>query len=445
MFRLTDIFTSPSMKKILINLFLVLAFSPAFSQNLDLFSEYYTTGEFEKAYEQSSQLIKEYPEKPEVVVMHGRVLVDMGQYNEGKEFLNKAISLDKDKSWISAWAWAYLGHAAFMTENYEFSKEALKNCLKLNATQTVNRFANRRMFSFGFDDYFNDWKIIETANLRFHIQMPSEIINIQDFIEQREEAFCNINKTLGAKIPKKIDFFVWNNADEPKKKFNLSLGFASPEFACVYSQKNQTKGHEITHVITHYIGKSKNKTGLINEGTAVYFNQTKENKLENAKNYMAKINIASISVKDLWKDWTMVDQGLSYPLAGAFVSEFVNKFGEDGLIKILPDQTYENSRKIFGEELDTLIGTFEKKLNNGLPQGESLNKSAQARNTPPMGMFELKELFFLNGKEVLYEELKKIDRNDIDTVVLITDKNEIEKITTKDCNMLHMFRTKKKN
>lgn len=134
------------MKRILFFTILITLHTLASGQNTELFNRYYSAGNFEAALLQSNKLMNFYSHKPEIVLMHGRVLVDLGRYSEGDEFLHRAIDLDEKKTWISAWAWAYLGHSLFMRGNYPESENALKKCLALNATENVNKKAKRLMF-----------------------------------------------------------------------------------------------------------------------------------------------------------------------------------------------------------------------------------------------------------------------------------------------------------
>lgn len=400
------------MKKLLIYCLLLFNGSLAFAQNLDSIGLLYSTGKIEKAYLQSSKIINEYPENSQLVLFHGRILVDLGRYAEGKTYLTKAIALDNDKTYVSAWAWAYLGHACFMTSDYLNSEDALKRCLKLNATENVNKYANNRMFSFGFDKYFSDWKIIETEHLRFHIQTPAEIKNVENFTAQREMVFVDISQKLGVTLPKKIDFFVWDNAVEPKTKFNITLGFAYPEFVCIYAQKNQTKGHEMAHVLTHYIGKVQSKTGLINEGVAVYFNQNGDNKLSVVKDLMSKNGVSQVSIKELWEHWEKGDMRFAYPLAGAFVTELVDKFGIGGLKALLADQTYENAIKLYGNKIDETILDFEKKLevkqsSIDTTKEDFLTKIILENNKK--GRISLSPIILLNGEKMSIASMQTLN------------------------------------
>ena len=90
-------------------------------------------------------------------------------------------------------------------------------------------------------------------------------------------------------MPKKIDFFVWTSREDAKKLMNAKLGFAKPSFCVVHSHYQQTKGHEMTHVIANYTSKISNKTRFINEGTAVCFDQTNRKYTDQIKKWFTKI------------------------------------------------------------------------------------------------------------------------------------------------------------
>jgi len=341
---------------------ILLLFIACSSNDIDTVSQLYAKGELEKAFEISSKLIEKDTLDPVLTMMHGRILVDLHKYEEGNRFLKKAIDFN-DEPWISAWALAYLGQSYYMTKDYEESEKSLRACLKLDATKNVNEYANKRMLLFGFSNYFDDWRIVETDHIKFYLQTPSDITDIQSFIDRREDAFSVIAETFECNIPKKIDFYVWNDEIEPLEKFNISLGFADPEKAIIYSHRNQTAGHELTHIITHYSGEpNKVKTGLINEGVAVCFNQNGKQTFKNLQN-ISKASLGDkVYVEKLWKNWQVVNNSISYPVAGLFVNELINEFGMPKFKELLVNQTYDNALNIYGDELIVFISNFEKKI-----------------------------------------------------------------------------------
>src|SRR5690606_29869589 len=92
------------------------------------------------------------------------------------------------------------------------------------------------------------------------------------------------------------------------------LGFANPNFCIVHTHYQQTIGHEMTHVISHYTSEILNKSRFINEGTAVYFDQSRQDRLKQIKHWMATNN-NQISVKDFWENGATYSEEVLYPLS----------------------------------------------------------------------------------------------------------------------------------
>jgi len=350
---------------IIIILFFTNYLLTASGQSNNKLIEYYSKGELNKALEISTKLISKGDENGVYFQIHGRILADQGKYADAIPFLLKSIKKDGNKTDISGWAHGYLGQCYLLLGQYENSKRSLNNCIRLNATKNSIKYANKRLFLFGFNNYFSSWEMIETEHFRFHIQDPEKIDNIDVFVQLREKAFNEITSSLNCRLIKKIDFFVWDNKMEPKKKFKMNLGFASPLTLCVYSHKRQTVGHEMTHVISNYIGKSPKKTGLINEGLAVYFNMENDDKIETLKMTIKNSKYDPIKVIDFWNDWRNYPDRLSYPLAGAFIQKLIDSYGIERLKPLLINQTYKKAKELFGNGLDELIKEFEYEVNNG--------------------------------------------------------------------------------
>ena len=187
--------------------------------------------------------------------------------------------------------------------------------------------------------------------------------DIEKYLSSREVAFQNINKFFNSDIPKKIDFFVWNSRDDAKKLLRANLGFADPGFCIVHSHYQQTKGHEMTHVISNYSTAIIKKTGFINEGTSVYFDQTNQDREQMVKDWI-KTNDKKITIREIWMNWNNYPAELSYPLSGLFIKELINNFGRNEFIEFFGNQTYDNAKLVFGDKLDKVIKDFENKINS---------------------------------------------------------------------------------
>ncbi len=319
----------------------------------------------QKKYDEAINKALEYLEKePNYITFHlvlGRVYTDIGKYEKAIPHLDFTVANDSLTNWKKPMALEYLGICYFMLADYKKSQEFLANCIESNTRKSIIIRASQMNRLFGYDKYYKSWKIIETDNFRFHFQKMKES-EIQSYMEKREEAFKFINSFFKASVPKKIDFFVWNSKSAAKKVLKSNLGFSNPNYCIVHSHFDQSKGHEMTHVISHYSSKILNKTGLINEGTAVFFDMLNRND-EQRVTYWINKNYEKIDIKKIWLNWKDYPQELTYPLSGLFVGKLIDTFGEEKFLTFYADQSYENAKKIFGDELDKIINEFEKKYN----------------------------------------------------------------------------------
>ena len=322
-------------------------------------SKLYNTGEFEKAIEKAREFLKDDPQNMDYTAVLGRALVDNGQFAEAIEPLKYVA--ENDNSWRKAWSAGYLGTAYFMLSDIENAKAALQTATQLNITQNATNYAASNWLIFGFHPFFADWQTTETTHFRFHFQ-NMERAEMERFAKSREKAFETINSFFGAVLPKKTDFFVWQSREDALKIMKTESGFARPQNGVIHANYQQTRGHEITHIITGNLGKRQIKTGLINEGTAVCFDQSINNREVMVKTWL-KANNAKVDIKDIWANWGKYPTELSYPLSGLFVEALLSHFGKEKFLAFIGNQTYENALAVFGSETDKLIQEFENRFN----------------------------------------------------------------------------------
>lgn len=334
-----------------------------FGQNpvLEDLWKHYQSRDYEKVIKEAKPHLHTDSLKVDINLLLGRTYADKGDFNSAIPYLDYTVNNDPNNSWRKAWALGYLGTCHFMLEDYENSRKSTKDCFDLNATKNATRYAYKRILLFGFDDFYKDWKIIESENFRFQFQNMSDS-EIEKYISSREIAFKTINEFFESELPKKIDFFVWDSREDAKKLLKANLGFADPGFCIVHSHFQQTKGHEMTHVISNHATKMVKKTGLINEGTSVCFDQTNQDKEKIVKDWIINNN-KKITIKEMWTNWKDYPEELTYPLSGLFIKELIDNFGREKFIEFFGNQTYDNAKLIFGEKLDKVIKDFENKIN----------------------------------------------------------------------------------
>jgi len=106
------------------------------------------SGKKELALKESEQLYVKYPSDAEVVSTYGRMEVENMHYSNAIPLLKKAIEMNPDQKWITAWAYAYLGKAYYMVNEKAKAKEALNNCIQINATTNATSFAKNLLASY---------------------------------------------------------------------------------------------------------------------------------------------------------------------------------------------------------------------------------------------------------------------------------------------------------
>lgn len=350
------------MKKI-ISSFLILISLITYGQSTQVeeLAQIFISGDYDKTIIKANEFLENDTNNIDYKLLLGRALTDKGEFKKAVPHLEYTVNNDKENTWRKAWALGYLGTCHFVLQDYSLSKKSTKECIDLNATKNATRYAYTRILLFGFDDFYKSWKTVESTNFRFHFQNMSDS-DIQSYISSREETFLSINKFFKSELPKKIDFFVWESREDAKKLLRTNLGFANPEFCIVHSHFQQTKGHEMTHVISHYSTKIAHKSGLINEGTAVCFDQSNQNKEQIVRAWL-KANEKSISISDVWINWKNYPEEISYPLSGLYVKELIDNFGIDKYLDFFSNQTYENAIIVFGDKFGKRTKDFEDKIN----------------------------------------------------------------------------------
>ena len=345
--------------RIIISIILFLFLSLlSYSQDIN---QIYLSGDLDLAISAADECLKLDQNNIDCNLIMGRALADKGKYQEAIPYLNFTVTNDTKNTWRKAWALAYLGTCYFQVPDYTSSKMCLNECIKLKVTKNVTTYADQILKVFGFDNFFNKWKTVETNNFRFHFQNMDDV-DIKHFTSSHESGFQKINAFFESTLPKKIDFFVWNSHKDAKKLLQRDLGFAYPNYSIVHSYYQQTIGHEMTHVISYFTTDILFNSRFINEGTAVCFDLSNRNGLEQVHNWI-KRNNRKINIMDIWENDISYDEDVLYPIAGLFVDELIKYFGKDKFLEFFKDQSYRNAKLIFGNELDLMIEKFESNLN----------------------------------------------------------------------------------
>ena len=326
----------------------MILFSIGFYREIEI-EKLYFQHEYQKLIPLALQIVEEEPVNREIQYMLGHSLVEVGETERAIPYL-KQLTLEKDENTLrQTWALAYLGGCLFLQDDPQAIKY-FQRCFNLRNSNKAVFFVRQ----FGFDPYFLDWDIIESEHFIFHFPIESLVVAQSDYIKKHEIAFAKINNYFGTSLPRKIHYFVWNSCEDAVQVLGYSLGFANPRFSLVHVYYQQSIGHEMTHLITYYYRQPICRVGLINEGLAVYFDQSGENKLKLAK----KLRPNKISIRKYWLNWQT--NKFSYAMAGAFVEFLLKKEGQENMLALVVDQSYGNALKIYGAKLERLISEFER-------------------------------------------------------------------------------------
>jgi tetratricopeptide (TPR) repeat protein len=336
--------------------------SSAAAASTEEISKLFQERKHDRVFEASQEFLKHSSNNLEVLSIVGRSLVELGRFEDALVYLERTVVVDTNQTWAAAWALAYAGYAHYGLGHHDAARTNLAASLKSKATRNVVSFAQQAQLLLGLTDHYRDWSLVETEHFRFHFSPETMRLDTNRFAVVRELAFTNINHFFAAKLPKKIDFFVWNKSEDAEKLGLGTLGFARPEMCIVHSRYNQTVGHEMTHVISHQAFHPVSKSGFINEGIAVYFDQTRRHRLANAREAVRQSKLTKLNLKEYWQGRQSRSETLSYPVAGAFIERLMERGGPEKLKQLASDQSFESARRIYGADLDEWIATFEKEL-----------------------------------------------------------------------------------
>jgi len=350
------------MRKIFTSI-LILTNLISFGQNstIDDLWNLYNSHDLKSVINRAKPLLENDPNNIDLNLIIGRTYTDQADFKNALPFLEFSVKNDNNNSWRKAWALQYLGTCYFMLQKYDDSEKAIKECINLNATKNATNAAYGMSLLFGYNEFYKNWKIIESDNFRFHFQNMNDA-DIKIFTSSREIAYKEINEFFKSSLPKKIDFYVWESREDAKKTLRADLGFSKPNFCIVHTHYLQTIGHEMTHIISYYTSEITNKTRFINEGTAVCFDQSNQDRLKQVKNWIAK-NKKQIAIKDYWENGEKFAEEILYPLSGLFVKELIVNFEKEKFLEFFKNQTYDNAKLVFGDKLDKVIQDFENKIN----------------------------------------------------------------------------------
>jgi hypothetical protein len=261
--------------------------------------------------------------------------------------------------WEKSWTLVESIKTNFGIGNIEEAKQNFVDAKKVKGTKNSEKALREIALLIGFDELYDNWKIKVTENIIFHFDNSISDAEVEKIVTTRQKAFNEINRLFKSTLPKKIDFFVWNQKENYNTYLESSLGFTRPNLCVSHNRINQTPGHELAHNISFWKNRENVRTKFINEGIGVCFDQQKNDKLEIAK---AAYEKHPMNLIDVWKKQTDLNNEILYPISGAFV-EYLFNYDKAKFFALVENQTYQNAEIIYGSQLVNLINEFILKLN----------------------------------------------------------------------------------
>lgn len=330
--------------------------------------ELYQEGRFDEVVQQGKALLNTGTETAQVNLAVGRALADRGDCNEGLIYLDRAAEMDAEKTWVYAWAWNYVGNCKWFAGEEDAARRAWILARDAGATRNTTRQATGNLLGFGLAELYDPWTSFSTEHFAFRFSDRLTDLDREAYAREHEEAYEKISAYFGGGPDRPIRFFVWADQEEATAAGMPPLGFAKPEFDMVHCVAAQTVGHEMTHVISYRALEPTARTGLINEGTAVHFDQTGRDQLARARGALAEARtpagepLPPVATAALWEDWSLLPQDVSYPAAGAWVAVLIEKGGKEKFLEFYPDQTLAHARQVYGDDLQGWLTEFDAAL-----------------------------------------------------------------------------------
>ncbi len=324
----------------------------------------YQQGRFEDVVVQGRVLLATDKETAQVNLAVGRSLVHLEKFEDAFAYLTKAAQMDPQKTWVYAWAEVYLGLTHWKLGDDERASQAFILGRDCAATKNATRNAETYLLRLGLSEFFVDWTHFETEHFSFRFSGRLNNFDRVAFARRYEGAYADIAQWFGGGPEEKIRFLLWSSQEEADEGGIGQLGFSKPEIFLVHARIQQTVGHEMTHVISYHALNPTVRNGLINEGIAVYMDQTNRDQMEKARSLReaGEAEAIMVSIPAMWEDWSLAPSEYSYPLAGAFVSMLIDKGGKDKFLEFFKDQSFGHAQVVYGSDLAGWIEGFEKKL-----------------------------------------------------------------------------------
>ncbi len=207
------------------------------------------------------------------------------------------------------------------------------------------------------------WIVIPSESIDFYFQ---DTVNLPmpayEFVASREMAYQKLNTFFQATLPKRLQFYVWTDPKLAERLLGIPLGFSSAQNCVCNVLSNQTRGHEITHVLSYWAwGEPRvEKTLFIDEGLATAFNLRRG--VDFLEEVRAPLKASGYkSILEVWESSAIINANLLYPAGGAFMQYAFKKLPKTDFQALVKYQTITHTKSVLGQErFKAFIADFDK-------------------------------------------------------------------------------------
>ena len=217
---------------------------------------------------------------PEVTLGLARVAIDQEDLNNANKYIDMFFSSkDSKPDWTEVWALLTASKLAYFTGEKSKALELLSKAKERGKPKGA--MDDVKVWEYRINGYENVKKVLnqttQTPHIVFYYNPNSFAAQHMDAIKHGfEKAYDNITGKLKIKYDKKITIFLYDSNEQGHKLTSRQLGFAQGfEAQCHLefgNKRQQTFGHELTHVISYKWGQAS--SALFGEGLAVDLDQS---------------------------------------------------------------------------------------------------------------------------------------------------------------------------
>lgn len=208
--------------------------------------------------EKATILLQKDPNHVRYNLLMGQALAEQERFSEAIPYLNKVVSHPQAQA-SKGWALYYLGRCYYILGNRTEAKAKLLECRELNASKNSVEDSVWCFKLFGFDDYYNDWRTLESEHFVFHFQPSFPVGELQQFLEERERDFADLQQYFDSEISKKIDVYIYGSLEAYRQMMATPSrpdlgGNAAPPFCIIHVGPDMTTfKHELTYIVTYHL------------------------------------------------------------------------------------------------------------------------------------------------------------------------------------------------